>query len=314
MRILITGGSGFIGQYLCKYLDSLGHEITTFDIRHPNQELEKVNYYTGSVTEIKCWRELHGLSYDCLIHLASVVGVKAVSDQRIVTTNTILEGIKNALWYCQANRTPIVYASTSEVYGNAPSPLCEENTESVLGLSSIPRWGYAAAKLAAEHMTLGYHHELGVKAAILRPFNVTGPGQSHMVLPTFVTQALIGSQININGDGSQVRCFIAVQDAVEAIAKLVSALTSEGLGNGQIFNLGNPENETTILELAQKIKNKTGSGSEIVTGHHIEDIKRRIPKITKISQLLDWHPQRSLDSIISAVAVDIQHKRMSLSY
>ena len=302
MRILVTGGSGFIGQYLCRHLDSLGHEVTTFDLRHPNEELEKVHYYTGSVTEIKYWRDIHGLAYDCLIHLASVVGVKAVSNQRITTTNTILEGTRNALWYCQVSRTPIIYVSTSEVYGNAPSPLYEDKSESVLGLSSIPRWGYAAAKLAAEHMTLGYQQEEGLKAAIVRPFNVTGPGQSHMVLPTFVSQASVNEPITINGDGSQVRCFIAVQDAVEAITKLTMALVLEGLGNGEIFNLGNPGNEASISELAHQVKRQMNSDSQIVINSTEGEIFRRIPDIAKITNLLDWYPKRSLTSIINSMA------------
>ncbi|MEH1840131.1 MAG: NAD(P)-dependent oxidoreductase [Nostoc sp.] len=302
MRILVTGGSGFIGQYLCRHLDSLGHEVTTFDLRHPSEELEKVHYYTGNVSEIRFWRDIHGFDYDCLIHLASVVGVKAVSSQRITTTNTILEGIRNALWYCQATRTPIVYASTSEVYGNAPSPLYEDKSESLLGLSSIPRWGYAAAKLAAEHMVLGYQEELGVKAAIVRPFNVTGPGQSQMVLPTFVSQATKNKPITINGDGSQVRCFIAVQDAVEALTKLAMGLVIEDLGNGEIFNLGNPGNQSSIWNLAEQVKRQVGSDSPIVISQRTDEIFRRIPDITKISNLINWYPTRNLASIINAMA------------
>ncbi len=309
MRLLITGGAGFIGRYLCKHLVAQKHSVTIFDIQSPKDDLDAVENFIGSVTDPRGWRNLHGQHYDCVIHMASLVGTQAVRKRRLSTTNIILEGTRQALLYCHEERIPIIYVSTSEVYGNAKSPLKEDSSESVLGLVSNPRWAYSSAKLSGEHMTMAYHEELGVSTAIIRPFNITGAEQINMVLPIFVQKALTNQTIEIRGNGSQVRCFLAVQDAVEAIAKLAEGLVKEKIGNGQIFNLGNPANRITIANLASSIKEAAGSQSEIVFDQIEDDIYERVPDITKLSNLINWQPQRSLSNIINAVVYDLRRRQ-----
>lgn len=305
MRFLITGGAGFIGTNLTKYLVNQGHTVSILDIKKPNFSLQ-TDCVVGSVCNLKAWTSFYQkeAQFDCLVHLASVVGVKKVTDHRLETITSIVEGTKNALAFALDRCLPIIYFSTSEVYGNAMSPFIEDISTLALQQPCYSRWGYAAAKLCAEHMVLGYHQEMGVKASIVRPFNVTGAGQSGFVLPNFVEAALTNKPIIVKNKGTQSRCFLAVQDAVRAVELLASNLVETGIGNGEVFNLGNPNNKISIYDLAKAIKQYCNSNSEIIEEpeHSLDDIHNRVPDISKIESLLGWHPTRSISKIIESVA------------
>lgn len=301
MRFLLTGGAGFIGSHLAKYLHLSGHTVTILDIKQPLDGVS--DFVVGDVRNIKAWSPFYHpeKKIDYLIHLASVVGVKKVSANRFNTVTSILDGTRNALIFASERNIPVMIFSTSEVYGNAPAPFMEDSSSLVLGQSQYSRWSYASAKLCSEHLTLAFKEEMGVQATIIRPFNVTGAGQTGFVLPNFVSSAIDNRPIWVSGDGSQIRCFISVRDAVEAIALLATT----GRGVGEILNLGNPENKISILELAKQIKTLTSSSSEIVCDNKFSypsEIIERIPNISKIKSLINWSPKRTVDDIISSTA------------
>lgn len=304
MRFLITGGAGFIGTNLTKYLINQGHTVSILDIKKPNFSLQ-ADYVVGSVCNLKSWTSFYHpeQQFDCLVHLASVVGVKKVTDHRLETITSIVEGTKNALAFALDRRLPIIYFSTSEVYGNAMSPFIEDISTLALQQPCYSRWGYASAKLCAEHMVLGYHQEMGVKVSTIRPFNVTGAGQSGFVLPNFVEAALTNKPIIIKNKGNQTRCFLSVQDAVRAVELLAISLVQTGIGNGEVFNLGNPTNKISIRNLASTVKEYCNSNSEIIEDLELtyDDIHDRAPDISKIESLLDWHPKRSIPQIIESI-------------
>lgn len=304
MRFLITGGAGFIGTNLTRYLINQGHTVSILDIKKPLSSL--TDYVVGSVCNLKAWTSFYHpeKEFDCLVHLASVVGVKKVTNYRLETITSIVEGTKNALAFALSRRLPIIYFSTSEVYGNTIPPFIEDISTLALQQPCYPRWGYAAAKLCAEHIVLGYHQEMGMKVSIMRPFNVTGAGQSGFVLPNFVEAALTNKPIIIKNKGTQTRCFLAVQDAVRAVELLALSLVQTGIGNGEIFNLGNPSNKISIRDLATKVKQYCNSNSEIIEDKEpsCDDIIDRMPDISKIKSLLDWHPSKDINQIIRSVA------------
>jgi UDP-glucose 4-epimerase len=311
MRFLITGGAGFIGSNLSRYLLKKNHQVTIFDIKrlpaNANNAAQSsagfADCITGDITNKQAWTPLYERKFDCLIHLASSVGVEKVSSSRLETISSIIDGTRNALLFTLSARIPIIYFSTSEVYGNATPPFIEDLSTLMLGQATYPRWCYASAKICAEHMVLGYQKEMGIKAAIIRPFNVTGIGQSSdFVVPKFVQAALKNDQITVKA--GQSRCFLSVQDAVRAVEILASKITSTEIGNGEIFNMGNPANRITIIELATKIKQVCSSKSIITEepNNNIDDIVIRIPDISKISSLLDWHPSIGINQIIESVA------------
>lgn len=311
MRILVTGGAGFIGSHLVERLIDRGDEVYVVDdlstgslanlarVRgHPDLHLAVdsiLNYRLMEETVAKC---------DQVVHLAAVVGVKKVLDEPVNTITTNVRGSEILLEHCDRHRRPLFVASTSEIYGKAGEHLHEDH-DRVMGSTANRRWAYACTKTMDEFLALAYHQERELPVIIGRMFNVVGPrqtGQWGMVVPTFVAAALAGEPIKVFGDGSQRRCFLHVDDMVEAVLRLLGSEKAWG----RVFNIG-VEDEITILELARKVKERTGSDSEVEVipydeayGSGFEDMERRQPDTTRLRTETGWAPTYSLDQIIDS--------------
>ena len=295
MKILVTGGAGFIGSHLCDYLLDNGHEVVCMDnlltgsednISHlkDNENFEFVNH---DVTEfIKVDGPL-----DYALHFASPASPVDYLELPIQTLKVGSLGTHNALGLAKAKNAKFLLASTSEVYGD---PLVHPQPESYWGNVNPtgPRGVYDEAKRFAEALTLAYHRTHGINTRIARIFNTFGPRmrmKDGRVVPNFITQALTKKPLTVYGDGSQTRSFCYVSDMVEGIHKLMLSQELEPV------NIGNPE-EMSIIDFAKRIKELTGSESEIVFEDlPIDDPKTRQPDITKAKSVLGWEPKVSLD-------------------
>ncbi|MFQ5621772.1 MAG: NAD-dependent epimerase/dehydratase family protein [Gammaproteobacteria bacterium] len=322
MKVLITGGAGFIGSHLGERLLSEGHTVVALD-----------DLSTGSVENLVLCREwqtafrfvegtvlnkelVDGLvgEADLVYHLAAAVGVRLIMDEpsRSILTNVV--GTENVLNACVARRRRVFVASTSEVYGKATKFPLSEDDNLTIGATVNLRWSYACAKTLDEFLTLAYVREAALPATVLRFFNTTGPrqtGRYGMVLPSFVVAALKGEPLLVHGTGEQSRCFGHVLDVVEALILL--AQTPGAIG--EVFNIGN-DGEITIRALAERIRTATGSASEIRTVPYsevyqegFEDMQRRVPDVSKLERMTGFRPRRPLEQIIADV---IAEKRQSL--
>ncbi len=321
MNILVTGGAGFIGSHLCRLLAEQGHEITVLDDlstgrRENIEELladGRVRLVVDSVNnrEIceKCVKNA-----DRVFHLASAVGVRLIIDQPVRTIESIVGGTEVVLNACAKYRVPFLLTSTSEVYGKGIKvPFCEDD-DTVMGPTSKRRWSYATAKAIDEFLALAHWTETRQPVVIVRLFNTVGPrqtGQYGMVVPGFVRQALHNEPITVYGDGGQSRCFAHVQDVVSALVRIMECEEARG----QVVNIGNDE-EVTILQLAERVRDMTGSSSEIrmvsyeeAYGEGFDDMRRRVPSISKAGQLIGYKPCRSLDDILRDV-IEYEKSRM----
>jgi nucleoside-diphosphate-sugar epimerase len=313
VRVLCTGGAGFIGSHLCEALLAQGDTVLALDdlstgstdnlsaIRdHPCFE-----FVQGSVVD----RDLVGDlvdSADVVAHLASPVGVKVIVDHPLKSLETMIHGTEAVLDAAVRRHAKVLVASTSEVYGKNVD-LLHEDADRVLGPTSIPRWAYATAKAVDEFLAIGYWRERAVPTVVVRFFNTVGPRQSAaygMVLPRFVTRALEGEDLVVYGDGMQRRCFCHVDDSVRAVAGLLDASGAIG----RTFNVASNE-ETTILGLARRVIALTGSSSSIrfepyeaAYGGRSEDMVRRVPDTTRIESLLGWSAVNSLNQAIADLA------------
>jgi len=315
---LITGGAGFIGSNLCEDLLADGNKVISIDdlstgrIENIQEFIDKYpenfKHYTASIEDSKDLISNIMESCDIVYHLAAAVGVKNVVDNPIKTLKTNLNGTEILLGVASKYNKRIIIASTSEVYGkggdNGPF---KERDDLLLGSSYHSRWGYAVSKLADEHLALAYYKEKNLPVTVIRFFNTVGPrqiGTYGMVVPRFILWALKNEPIQVYGDGTQSRCFCYVKDSIRALR----LLEDNEKAIGEIFNIGNPE-EISMNDLATSIKNKLNSSSEI---QHIdyekaynkgfEDMKRRVPDITKIEELTGWAPKVNLDQIIDSVS------------
>jgi UDP-glucose 4-epimerase len=269
MRILITGGAGFIGSHLSEALLAAGHEVLVLD-----------DLSTGAIDNIAHLRNRPGFEYtidtvfneplvaemvdraDVVFHLAAAVGVKLIVERPVHTIETNVHGTEVILRHAAKKKKLVFIASTSEVYGKSADVPFREDADLVMGATFRHRWAYACSKALDEFLALAYWKEKKVPVIVVRFFNTVGPrqtGQYGMVLPSFVRQALTGDPITVFGDGTQSRSFTYVGDAVEALMRL---MVHPG-AIGQVFNIGNVE-EVSILDLAERIKKITGSDSRIV--------------------------------------------------
>ena len=318
MKVLITGGAGFIGSHLAeKYLER-GDSVAILD-----------NLSTGAMTNIAHLKNKPGFSYaiesvitvpltaemvddaDIVIHLAAAVGVKLIVNSPVHTIETNIRGTEIVLSLANKKKKPVLIASTSEVYGKSAKVPFSEDDDLVLGATTKGRWAYACSKAIDEFLAIAYWHERKLPVVVVRLFNTVGPrqtGQYGMVLPTFVKQALSHQPITVYGDGKQSRSFTYVGDVVGALVKLMD----EPKAIGNVFNIGNGK-EISILELAQLVKERTKSKSEIVFVPYaeaydpgFEDMPRRVPDITKISKLIGFAPTLGISEIIDRV---IEHHR-----
>jgi UDP-glucose 4-epimerase len=314
-KILVTGGAGFIGSHLCELLLHSGYQVVAID-----------NLSTGRLDNIQHLLPMQGFQFvretiknsqvldrltseaDILIHLAAVVGVKLIVEDPVNTIATNIMGTEAVLTTANRYQCKVMLASTSEVYGKGLKVPFNEEDDTVMGPTSHSRWSYATSKAIDEFLGLAYYHQFGLPVVVMRFFNTVGPrqtGRYGMVLPRFVRQALTGEPITIYGDGEQSRCFSDVADVIGATVKL--AEHPEAVG--QVFNIGSNE-EVTIRELAEKVLAATGSSSKIVYVPYeeayapgFEDMRRRVPDLTKISKLIGYKTQYSLDDTLRRVIV-----------
>ena len=314
MKILITGGAGFIGSHLAEKLLREGEEVLVIDdlstgTRKNIEHLEanpKFHFVQGSILERSLLEET---LKDCelIYHLAASVGVKYIIDNPLKSIQINVNGTENVLdLAAQHNKIKVIIASSSEVYGkNERGPL-KESDDRIQGATSIHRWSYACTKALDEFMAMAYYRDKGLPVIIIRFFNICGPrqtGRYGMVIPRFVKQALLEKPITVYADGQQVRTFTYISDALEAVITL--ARHPEAVG--EIFNIGSSE-ATTILELAGRIKALTKSRCEIT---HIpyeraykkgfEDMRYRVPDISKLSKLTGYSPRVKLDEMLQRI-------------
>ena len=317
MRVLITGGAGFIGSHLTDAYLERGDEVYIIDdlstgsignIQHVKNH-PRFHYTIESVHNQPVTAELVD-QCDVIFHLAAAVGVKLIVESPVRTIETNVRGTEVVLSLANKKKKKVLLASTSEVYGLSADVPFREDGNLVMGATTKGRWSYACSKAIDEFLALAYWREKKLPTIVVRLFNTVGPrqtGQYGMVIPTFVKQALAGRPITVYGDGKQSRCFGYVGDVVDALVKLMA--NDEAVG--QVFNIGS-NTEISILELAERVKEITRSDSEIVFVPYdeayeegFEDMPRRVPNISKISDLVGFHPNMSLDGILQRV-VDYQ--------
>src|SRR5918994_655215 len=313
MRVLITGGAGFIGSHLAVALLERGDEVSVLDnlstgsidnIAHLKAH-PRFHYTIDTVSNEPVLAELIDRC-DIVVHLAAAVGVKLIVEQPVHTIETNVHGTEVVLKHANKKKKLVLIASTSEVYGKSAEVPFREDADLVLGPTVKHRWAYACSKMIDEFLALAYWKERKLPVIIVRLFNTVGPrqtGQYGMVIPTFVRQALAGQPITIFGDGTQRRSFTYVGDVVRAMV----ALIREPRAIGQVFNIGNGH-EISINALAAKVKELTGSSSEILRIPYdqayesgFEDMPRRVPDITKIAGLIGYAPTVDLDEILERV-------------
>ena len=313
MKILITGGAGFIGSHLAEKLLGLGHEVFIIDNlwtgRLSNikkiQDHKKLHLVVDTILNESVMNELI-FKIDHIYHLAAAVGVKNIMDHPVETLDINVKGTETVLRLTNRFKKKILIASTSEVYGKHVEHSLSEDDDRILGTVKKRRWAYACSKTLDEFQALAYFDEKKLPVVIARLFNTVGPrqtGQYGMVLPNFVQSALLGKPISVYGEGTQSRSFTHVNDVVGAITKLMDEPSAEG----EIFNVGNNK-EVTINELALKVKEMTDSDSEIehipyekAYGPGFEDMQRRCPSIKKINKLIGFKPSYDLEAMIQSV-------------
>ena len=320
MKILITGGAGFVGSHLADKLIGQGHEITVIDDlstgRYSNvahlEDTERFRLIIDTVLNERLMEELIRET-DRVYHMASAVGVKLIMERPVRTIETIFRGTDVVLAFCSRYRKRVLIPSTSEVYGKGASIPFKEDDDLLTGPTDKHRWAYACAKTLDEFLALAHYKETRLPVVVVRLFNTVGPrqtGQYGMVVPRFVHAAMKNEPIQVHGDGTQSRCFGHVHDIVEGLAKLLDSPECFG----QVINLGNSE-EVSIKGLADKAIALTGSTSEIqfipyaeAYGDGFEDMQRRVPSLDKARQLIGYQPTRSLDDIINDVANEFRRE------
>lgn len=312
-KVLVTGGAGFIGSHLTERLIELGHEVFVIDNLWTGKlsNLDKVqnndrfHLIVDTILNESVMNELI-FKVDHIYHLAAAVGVKNIMDHPVETLDINVKGTETVLRLANRFKKKVLVASTSEVYGKHVEHTLSEDDNRVMGSVKKRRWAYACSKTLDEFLALAYYDEKKLPVVIVRLFNTVGPrqtGQYGMVLPNFVQSALLGKPITVYGDGTQTRSFTHVKDVVWALANLMEDPRAEG----DIFNVGN-DHEITINELAQKVKEMTGSDSPIehipyekAYGPAFEDMERRCPNIDKIKNLIGFKPTYDMDAIIQSV-------------
>jgi UDP-glucose 4-epimerase len=313
VRALITGGAGFIGSHLSDALLYAGHQVVVLD-----------DLSTGSIENIAHLKGRPGFRYaidsvdnepllaeliddcDVVFHLAAAVGVKKIVEEPVRTIETNVHGTEVVLTHASKKKKLVVIASTSEVYGKSTAVPFSEDADLVMGPTHKHRWAYACSKAIDEFLALAYWKERKLPVVIVRFFNTVGPrqtGQYGMVIPTFVRQALAGQPITVFGDGTQCRSFTYVGDVVGALI----ALAEHPAAIGGVFNVGNPA-EISMMDLARKVREMTGSPSEIVLVPYdqayeagFEDMPRRVPDLRKIRGLIGYEPRVQLDEVLARV-------------
>jgi len=313
MKVLITGGAGFIGSHLAEKLLEEGYHVVAVDnlstgklenIVHlrGNPEFE---FIAGTIMDEILMAELIS-QCETIFHLAAAVGVRLIIDKPVDTIETNIMGTEIVLKLANRRKRKVIITSTSEVYGKNEQVPFKESDDSVYGPTVKSRWSYACSKAIDEFLSLAYYREKKLPVVIVRLFNTIGArqtGEYGMVVPTFVKQALMGHALTVFGDGSQSRCFTNVKDVVRAMVSL--AELPEAVG--QVYNIGSSE-VVTIKDLACRIKELCGSKSEIQYIPYdtafeagFEDMYRRVPDLIKIHEAIGYKPMISLDQSIQEI-------------
>jgi len=314
LRFLITGGAGFVGSTLSDELVAQGHEVHVLDdlstgsrdnIRHLAAH-PRFGWTYGSACDAALVRRLVA-DADAVFHLAAAVGVALVVDSPVRTIQTNVHCTEVVLAEASRERKPVLIASTSEVYGKSTALPFREDGDMTLGATNVGRWAYACSKAIDEFLGIAYWKERRSPVVVARLFNTVGPrqtGRYGMVVPRFVKQAQAARPLTVYGEGTQRRCFCHVGDVVGALAALLQSPEAYG----EVVNVGSQE-EVSILELARRVIDVTGSTSEVSLIPYeeayedgFEDMHRRVPDISKVGRMIGWRPTRTLDDIVADVA------------
>jgi UDP-glucose 4-epimerase len=319
MRIIITGGAGFIGSHLAEACIARGATVTVIDDLSTGscaniknlQTLKRFRMLVASASDrVLLDREV--ARHDFVYHLASSVGVKLIIERPVATVQNIFDSTDAILQACSKYRRPVLITSTSEVYGRSEQLPFREDADVVMGATSKRRWAYACAKALDEFLALAHFYETNLPVFLVRLFNTVGPRQTSrygMVLPTLIRQAISGQPLTVYGTGTQSRCFCSVHDVVEALMRF----PSHPEASGTVMNLGSQE-EISIMDLARTVKHLAGSDSEVrlipyeqAYGPGFDDMYRRVPDLTRATKYLDWFPTRRLESIILEMIAAERH-------
>jgi UDP-glucose 4-epimerase len=317
MRILVTGGAGFIGSHLCERLVTGGHSVTALDNLSTGrfENLENLSkepgfkFVEGTILNADLVSKLVA-SHDYVFHLAAAVGVFNIVQKPLDSLMTNIRGTENILEAAQVSNRPVLVTSSSEVYGKNVSDSLRESDDRILGSPTTLRWSYSEAKAIDESLAYAYFIEKKLKTRIVRFFNTVGPrqlGVYGMVVPRFIKSALDNEPITVYGDGNQTRCFAHVYDVIDAVISI--AFSDKTIG--KVINIGN-NSEISINDLAKKIIAETNSSSEIVYvsykeayGDGFEDMERRVPNLDLIYDLVGWQPQRDLSVMIKDISKEM---------
>ena len=317
-HILVTGGAGFIGSHLVERLLRDGHQVTIIDDCSTGsmQNLSPVQGNPALTIIQSSVSDCADLPVLCaqatfIYHLAAAVGVELIVNSPVRTIETNLQETEVILLAASACGTPVLLASTSEVYGKSVKPFFSEDDDLLIGPPTLGRWSYACSKLMDEFLALAYYNERKLPVIIARLFNTVGPrqtGRYGMVLPRFVQAALSHQPLQVHGDGTQTRCFCHVSDTVEALVRLQNSPAALG----QVVNIGSTE-EISILDLAKRVIALLNSKSEVRLVSYndayrsgFEDMPRRKPSVDKLQHLTGFTPATQLDHTITNVAQSLR--------
>jgi UDP-glucose 4-epimerase len=320
MRILVTGGAGFIGSHLCDRLLKDGHQVDVIDDLSTGriENLRKCmtnpnfNFINDSVLNEKMMYTLIDKGH-IIYHLAAAVGVKLIVEEPVRTIETNIRGTEIVLGVAKKFGKRVILASTSEVYGKNINVPFKEEDDCLLGSTTFSRWSYACSKAIDEFLGLAYHRQFGLPVLIVRLFNTVGErqtGQYGMVIPRFIKAALLNEPLEIFGDGKQTRCFAYVKDVCNAMIALANNLSAYG----GVYNVGSTE-EISIEDLALLIINMTRSSSEIlyipyekVYGIGFDDMRRRVPSLAKLQKQIAYTTETSLNTTLSIITEYFQRE------
>ena len=314
MKALVTGGAGFVGSHLAEVLHAQGHEVHviddlstgSIDNLEPLRGKPRFHCTIDSILDAPVLAELVD-RVDVVFHLAAAVGVRLIVESPVNTIETNVHGTELVLKLANKKHKKVLITSTSEVYGKSDVVPFREDGDLVMGATTKGRWSYACSKAIDEFLAIAYYKEKRLPVVIVRLFNTVGPrqtGRYGMVVPSFVKQALLGHPITVYGNGTQTRCFTYVGDVVGQLV----ALAQDERAVGEVWNVGNDREEVSILDLARRVKARTGSNSAIELVPYerayeqgFEDMHRRVPDLAKLRALTGYEPQVQLDEVIDRV-------------
>ena len=318
MKILLTGGAGFIGSHLAEKLISEGHSVTALDNLSTGSSENLVSLKGSSDFKLveasmldKSIVDQLVADSDGVIHLGAALGVQRILERPYESFIANTQGTENLIIAAAESKKKIFIASTSEIYGKNPEQPLNEESDRVIGSPKLLRWAYSEAKAIDESLAQMFAQSHGLSYVVGRFFNTVGPRQSGMygmVLPRFVSAALKGDPLEVHGDGLQTRTFCHVLDSIDAVVRLF--LSSKAIG--EAFNIGG-EGEISIKDLAQKVIDITGSKSEIkyisyqsAYPQGFDEMMRRVPDTSKLRSYTGWSPKRNLDEIINDIQISLK--------